>query len=164
MAFDGSSYMCTTFKQGLLNGDFDFSSDTTHVFKIALYTSSATGTDFGASGTDMDETVRYYNATNEVSSSTSGGSNDYAAGGGTLTISTNPTTGGTTAYLSFDNEIFTASTFTARGALIYRSDASAPTNDAIAVLDFTADKTATNGDFQISFPTAGASTAIIRIA
>ena len=49
MPFNGN-FMCTTFKQGLLNGDFDFSSDTSHVFKIALFTSSADGTDFG--GTD----------------------------------------------------------------------------------------------------------------
>jgi hypothetical protein len=32
------------------------------------------------------------------------------------------------------------------------------------VLDFGADKTSTAGDFTIVFPTAGASTAIIRIA
>lgn len=162
MAFNGN-FMCTTFKQGLLNGDFDFSSDTTHVFKIALYTNSAVPTDFGGTGTDMDATVKYYATTNEIAATGSGG-NPYVAGGGTLTISTNPTTSGTTAYLSFSEETFTNATITARGAIIYRSDASAPTNDACVVLDFGADKTSTSGDFTITFPTADANDAIIRIA
>ena len=165
MPFNGN-FMCTTFKQGLLNGDFDFSSDTSHVFKIALFTSSADGTDFG--GTDtvnnyMDETVKYYATTNEIAA-TGTGDNPYIAGGGVLSISTNPTTGDTTAYLSFDEETFTNATITARGAIIYRSDASAPTNDACVVLDFGADKTSTSGDFTITFPTADANDAIIRIA
>jgi hypothetical protein len=162
MAFNGN-FMCTTFKQGLLNGDFDFSSDTTHVFKIALFTNSAVPTDFGGTGTDMDATVQYYATTNEIAATGSGG-NPYVAGGGTLTISTNPTTSGTTAYLSFLEETFTNATITARGAIIYRSDASAPTNDACVVLDFGADKTSTSGDFTITFPTADANDAIIRIA
>lgn len=162
MAFNGN-FMCTTFKQGLLNGDFDFSSDTSHVFKIALFTNSAVPTDFGGTGTDMDATVKYYATTNEIAA-TGSGDNPYVAGGGTLTISTNPTTSGTTAYLSFSEETFTNATITARGAIIYRSDASAPTNDACVVLDFGADKTSTSGDFTITFPTADASDAIIRIA
>ena len=33
--------MCTSFKQALLDGEMDFSGDTSQVFKIALYTSSA---------------------------------------------------------------------------------------------------------------------------
>lgn len=162
MAFNGN-FMCTTFKQGLLNGDFDFSSGTSHVFKIALYTNSAVPTDFGGTGTDMDATVQYYATTNEIAA-TGSGANPYVAGGGTLTISTNPTTDGTTAYLSFSEETFTNATITARGAIIYRSDASAPTNDACVVLDFGADKTSTSGDFTITFPTADANDAIIRIA
>jgi hypothetical protein len=162
MAFNGN-FMCTTFKQGLLNGDFDFSSDTSQVFKIALFTSSADGTDFGGDSTDMDATVKYYATDNEVADTGSGG-NPYVAGGGTLVISTNPTTSGTTAYLSFSEETFTNATMTARGAIIYRSDGSAPTNDACVVLDFGADKTSTSGDFTITFPTADASNAIIRVA
>ena len=34
--------ICTSFKVALLDGEMDFSSDTTQTFKIALYTSSAT--------------------------------------------------------------------------------------------------------------------------
>jgi len=137
--------MCTSFKRALLDGEMDFSSDTAQTFKIALYTSSAT----------LDATTTVYSATNEVSGT------GYSAGGNTLTISTNPTTSGTTAYLSFSNTTWSSATITARGALIYKSGG---TNPAVAVLDFGGDKTSTAGDFTIQFPTADSSTAIIRVA
>ena len=137
--------MCTSFKQALLDGEMDFSSDTSQTFKIALFTSSAT----------LDASTTAYSTTNEVSGT------GYTAGGNTLTISTNPTTSGTTAYLSFSNTTWSTATITARGALIYQSGGS---NPAVAVLDFGGDKTSTAGDFTIQFPTADASTAIIRIA
>ena len=137
--------MCTSFKQALLDGEMDFSSDTSQTFKIALFTSSAT----------LDASTTAYATTNEVSGT------GYTAGGNTLTISTNPTTSGTTAYLSFSNTTWSTATITARGALIYQSGGS---NPAVAVLDFGGDKTSTAGDFTIQFPTADASSAIIRIA
>jgi len=137
--------MCTSFKQALLDGEMDFSSDTAQTYKIALYTSSAT----------LDASTTAYSVTNEVSGT------GYSAGGNTLTISTNPTTSGTTAYLSFSNTTWSTATITARGALIYQSGGS---NPAVAVLDFGSDKTSTAGDFTIQFPTADASNAIIRIA
>jgi len=137
--------MCTSFKKALLDGEMDFSSDTAQTFKIALYTSSAT----------LDASTTAYSATNEVSGT------GYSAGGNTLTISTNPTTSGTTAYLSFSNTTWSTATITARGALIYKSGGS---NPAVAVLDFGGDKTSTAGDFQIQFPTADSSSAIIRVA
>lgn len=137
--------MCTSFKQALLDGEMDFSSDTAQTFKIALYTSSAT----------LDASTTAYSVTNEVSGT------GYSAGGNTLTISTNPTTSGTTAFLSFSNTTWSTATITARGALIYKSGGGDP---AVAVLDFGGDKTSTAGDFQIQFPTADASNAIIRIA
>lgn len=137
--------MCTSFKQALLDGEMDFSSDTSQTFKIALFTSSAT----------LSAATTTYSTTNEVSGT------GYTAGGNTLTISTNPTTSGTTAYLSFSDTTWSAATLTARGALIYQSGGS---NPAVAVLDFGADKTSTAGDFTIQFPTADASNAIIRVA
>lgn len=139
--------MCTSFKIALLDGEMDFSSDTSQTFKIALFTSSAT----------LDATTTAYSTTNEVSGT------GYTAGGNTLSISTNPTNGGsgTTAYLSFSDTTWSAATLTARGALIYQSGGS---NPAVAVLDFGADKTSTAGDFTIQFPTADASNAIIRVA
>lgn len=134
--------MCTSFKVDLLDGEHDFAAD---VFKIALYTSSAT----------LDATTTAYSATNEASGT------GYTAGGNTLTVSTTPTSSGTTAFVSFSNTTWSAATITARGALIYNSS---KTNKAVAVLDFGADKTSTAGDFTINFPTADASNAIIRIA
>ena len=136
--------MCTSFKQALLDGEMDFSGDTSQVFKIALYTSSAT----------LDASTTAYSATNEVSGT------GYTAGGNTLTVVA-PTTSGTTAYLDFADTTWSTATITARGALIYQSGGS---NPAVAVLDFGGDKTSTVGDFTIQFPTADASTAIIRIA
>ena len=137
--------MCTSFKKALLDGEMDFSSDTAQTFKIALYTSSAT----------LDASTTAYSATNEVSGT------GYSAGGNTLTISANPTTSGTTAFLDFADTTWSSATITARGALIYQSGGS---NPAVAVLDFGGDKTSTAGDFTIQFPTADASNAIIRIA
>lgn len=137
--------MCTSFKQALLDGEMDFSSDTAQTFKIALYTSSAT----------LDATISAYTTSNEVVGT------GYTAGGNTLTVSVNPTTSGTTAFLSFADTTWPSATFTARGALIYKSAAG---NPAIAVLDFGADKTADAGDFEIVFPTADSSSAIIRVA
>ena len=138
--------MCTSFKLALLDGEMDFSSDTSQTFKIALFTSSAT----------LDASTAAYSTTNEVTGT------GYTAGGNTLTVTTgNPQTSGTTAFLTFDNTTWSTATITARGALIYQSGGS---NPAVAVLDFGADKTSTAGDFQIQFPTADASNAIIRIA
>jgi len=138
--------MVTSFKVGVLDGTFDFSSGTSQVFKIALYTSSAT----------LDATTTAYSVTNEVSGT------GYSAGGETLTIATNPTSTGTTAFLDFDDVTWSSATITARGALIYLADGG--TNPAVAVLDFGSDKTSTAGDFTIVFPAADASNAIIRIA
>jgi hypothetical protein len=137
--------MCTSFKQALLDGEMDFSSDTAQSYKIALYTSSAS----------LDAATTAYTTSNEVSGT------GYSAGGNTLTISTNPTTSGTTAFLSFGTTTWTTATITAAGALIYQAGGSTP---AVAVLDFGGDKTSTAGDFQITFPTADATNAIIRIA
>lgn len=141
-----SQAMVTSFKVGILDGTFDFSSDTTQTFKIALYTSAAT---LGASTTA-------YTSSNEVTGT------GYSAGGNTLTISTNPTSSGTTAYLDFADTTWSNATITARGALIYLANGT--TNPAVCVLDFGGDKTSTAGDFTIQFPTADASSAILRIA
>ena len=146
MAFTGN-YLCTSFKVALLNGEMDFSSDTSQSFKIALYTSSAT----------LDATTTVYSTTNETSGT------GYTAGGNTLTIGTAPKidTSGTIAYLDFSDTTGSSSTITARGALIYKSGG---TNPAVAVLDFGADKSSSNSTFKVAFPTASDTTAIIRIA
>ena len=141
-----SQAMCTSFKVGVLNGEFNFGSGTSQTFKIALYTSAAT---LGAATTA-------YSASNEVSGP------GYSAGGNILSISQVPTSSGTTAFLDFADTTWSAATITARGALIYLANGT--TNPAVAVLDFGGDKTSTAGDFTVQFPTADATNAIVRIA
>ena len=145
MSFSGN-FMCTSFKVELLKGVHDFTNGTGDSFKLALYDNSAA---FTAATTA-------YTSSNEV-----GASGSYSAGGGTLTNVT-PTASGTTALTDFADLTFTSATITAYGALIYNdTEAGDP---AVVVLDFGGAKTSTAGDFQIVFPTADASNAIIRIA
>lgn len=152
MAFSGN-FMCSSFKQQLLEGVHDFRvSPSGDTFKLALYTNSAS---FTAATTA-------YTATNEV-----GASGSYSAGGGSLTnVSPSlPVSPGTTAITDFADLTFTSATITARGALIYNTTpAHTYTNPSVVVLDFGSDKTSTSGDFTIQFPAADASNAIIRIA
>jgi hypothetical protein len=135
-----------SYKRGLLEGAFNFSSTTTQVFKVALYTSAA---NLGA-----DTTA--YSATNESSGT------GYTAGGQVLTISTYPTLTNGVAFISFATVTWPVTSITARGALIYKADG--VTNPAIAVLDFGEDKTTSSGNFVINFPLANFQNAIIRSA
>ena len=62
----------------------------------------------------------------------------------------------------FADLTFGTCTITARGCMIFNDTASG--DPAVAVFDFGGDKTSTAGSFTISFPTADASNAVIRIA
>ena len=137
--------MCTSFKSELLTAEHNFAASGGNTFKIALYTSSAT----------LGATTTAYSSSNEVSGT------GYTATGNTLT-NVNPTTSGTTAFTDFDDTTWSSATITANGALIYND--SHASDAAVCVLAFGGDKTSTNGDFTIQFPTADASNAIIRIA
>ena len=145
MAFTGN-FACDVFKTGLMDATFDFSSTTSQVFKIALYTNSAT----------LNQDTTAYTSSGEVDG------DGYVAGGKVLTIGVNPTNSNDISYLSFDDISWTGSTFTARGALIYKYDGS--TNPAVCVLDFGSDKTTTNGTFTVQFPSATSTSAVIRIS
>jgi len=140
MAFTGN-WACNGFKTGMMNGTFNFTSGT---FKIALYTNAAT----------LDATTTAYTSTGEVVAS------GYTAGGLALTIAQIPTVGnsGTTAYISFNNAVWTSS-LTARGALIYQTTTG---NPAVCVLDFGADKTS-SATFTVQFPDPSNTSAIIRL-
>jgi hypothetical protein len=111
-----------------------------------LYSSTAT----------LNSATTAYTSTGEV-----GPSGDYVAGGGTL-VKPNPSTSVASgvAIVTFANLSFTGVTITARGALIYNVSSA---NKAVAVLDFTSDKTATSGTFTIQFPAFTTSAAILRI-
>ena len=148
MAFSGN-FMCTSFKQELLEGAHNFKNSGGDTFKLAMYTNSAS---FNAATTA-------YTSSNEVSGA------GYSAGGGTLTR-VDPSVSSTTALTDFADLTFTSATVTARGALIYNTTtgSGSGTTDTVVVLDFGSDKTSTAGDFTIQFPAADASNAIIRIA
>lgn len=131
--------ICNSYKQEILEGVHS-NADT---YKLALFTSAAT---LGASTTA-------YSATNEASGT------GYTAGGATLTgLSTGLASG--TAYLTFSDPSWASSTITARGCLIYNASKG---NKAVAVFDFGADVTSTNGTFTVDLPAAGASS-LVRIA
>ena len=138
--------IANAFKKQLLEGDQNFASGG-DVFKLALYTSSAT----------LNSATTAYTASNEVANS-----GTYAAGGGTLTGQNTSIASGV-AIVDFADLSFTGVTLTARGALIYNTS-SAVTNAAVAVLDFGADKTATSGTFTVQFPAFTTAAAILRIS
>ena len=147
-----TSAVCSSFKQELLQGKHDFDSSGGHTFKIALFTSSAS---LGASTTD-------YSTSNEITN-TSGSA--YSAGGATLT-NQGVSLSSTTAFTDFADVSYTSASFTANGAMIYNTttDGGSGTTDAVCVIAFGGDKTVSSGTFTIQFPTAGATTAILRLA
>ena len=135
MPFTGN-FTCNSFKSGLIDGDFDFDTDT---FKIALYTNSAS----------LNAETSAYTATGEVSGS------GYTAGGNTLTVSKGITGG--TAFITFADTSWSAA-ITARGALIYKNSGA-----SVCVLDFGSDKTSTT-TFSVDFPVASSTDALIRLS
>ena len=147
-----SSAICSSFKQELLQGKHDFDSSGGDTFKIALFDSDAS---LGAATTDY--------STSEEITNTSGSA--YTAGGAELTNS-GVSLSSTTAFTDFSDVSYTSASFTANGALIYntQTDGGSNTTDAVAVIAFGSDKTATNGTFTIQFPANDSSNAIIRLA
>ena len=148
-----TSAVTNTFKAEMLKGlhSFDTSGATPggNVFKIALYTNSAT----------LGTTTTAYSATNEISGS------GYSAGGNTLT-NTGVGTTTTTSFTDFSDTSWTSASFTARGCLIYNSSSISglTSNAAVAVIDFGGDKTVSSGTFTIQFPTNDSSSAILRLS
>jgi len=144
--------ICNSFKKELLEGAHKFQFTSGSAFKLALYTNAAT----------LGKSTTNYITANEVANT-----GTYAAGGGAL-VKPNPSTSlaSSTAIVDFTNLSFTSVSLTSRGALIYNTTTSGGSNttDAVCVLDFGADKTATSGTFTIQFPAFTTSAAILRIA
>ena len=132
--------VCTSYKSEIMAG--------THVaadtYKIALYPASAT----------ISPSTATYSATGEVAGT------GYTAGGATLAgFSVSVDTA--TAILDFTTDpTWANSTITARGALIYNSTKG---NKAVAVLDFGADISSTNGTFTVTLPAPTAAAGLVRI-
>ena len=121
-----------SFRGELFSGTHDFASGGDS-FKLALYTANPYTT---------ASTV--YNATSEVSAS---GTN-YTTTGNTLTG--NAVAYGTAvASCDFDDSTWSSATFTAAYGAIYNDDKS---DKLCVVLDFSGNKTATNGTFKVTFP------------
>ena len=148
-----TSALCTSFKVELLEGDHDFNNGA-DAFKVALFKANASIT-----GT--------YNAATTNYSDMTGNSDELPATGGYSTTgfaltNVNPTSTSTTAFTSFSaNASWTSATFTTRGCMIYNTSDS---NSAVAVINFGADYSVSGGTFEIQWPTADSSNAIIRIA
>jgi len=144
--------MCNSFKQELLGGVHDLDTD---VLKIALIKESPIGT-YDAT------TTNYSDVTGNTDEAV--GTN-YTAGGQVLDTPTDGSSSiinldGGTAYIDFNDEVFSTLTISADGAILYNSSQG---NKAIAVFDFGGTVTSTNGDFTIVFPTQDSSSAVIRI-
>jgi hypothetical protein len=136
VAFTGN-FTCNVFKNGLLNGNFNFTGEQ---FYLALYTNSAT----------LNQNTTEYTADGEAS----GG--NYTAGG--LPLTATVSISNEVAFVTFDNVSWTGE-ITARGALIYKSGA----DGAVCVLDFGSDKTSAVS-FEVQFPAATSNSAIIRLS
>ena len=132
-----------SFKGELMSGTHNFSTGGDG-FKIALYTSNPY---------DTSSTVAL--TTNEVSSA---GSSNYARKDLTSQAVVASTA---TSSVDFADVTWSSATFSAAFAAIYNDDKS---DKLCVVLDFGGTKTATNGDFTISFPDPStASNAIISL-
>tara|TARA_R100000664_G_C2706558_1_gene104910 strand:- start:354 stop:785 length:432 start_codon:yes stop_codon:yes gene_type:complete len=140
-----SQAMCTSFKVELLKGVHNFTASTGNTFNMALYQSTAS----------LDATTTAYTSSGEASGT------GYSAKGAALT-SVTPVASGTTAVGDFADLTFSSVSITARGGMIFNETATG--DPSVVILDFGADKTATAGDMTITFPTASATAAIIRIA
>jgi hypothetical protein len=138
MAFTGN-FLCDSFSPGLMAGSFNFALGTTDVYKIALYTNSAT----------LDASTTAYTTSGEVVAS------GYTAGGNTILPIYASSDGG--VYVSFTNTSWNAA-FTARDALIYKVN-----GGAVCVLDFGADRTSTT-QFLLQFPIAAVDQALLRLS
>jgi hypothetical protein len=113
---------------------------------MALYTATA----------DLSQATTAYNVSTAGQVPSGSG---YTTGGETIT-GAQVLLSGTTAYLTFNNPVWSGASFTCRGGLIYNSSKA---NRAIAVIDFGADKTA-SGTFTVQLPASTATTALLRFA
>ena len=132
--------LCSSFKQESWLGIHDLD---TNVLKMALYTANA----------NLSQATTAYSTSGEVVGT------GYTAGGEILT-GVQVLLSGTTAYVTFNNPMWTGASFVCRGGLIYNTSKA---DRAIAVLDFGADKTA-SGNFTIQLPASTATTALLRFA
>jgi hypothetical protein len=136
------SGLVSSCKKQLLTGSHHFGTDT---FYIALYSDSAP--------LDLDLTTAY-TTQGEISGT------GYTAGGQALAGVQVLGPAAQTAYVTFNNPVWSGSTLVARGALIYNKTFA---NNAVAILDFGSNKYSNQGNFTVVFPSPGPTTALIRL-
>ena len=128
-----------SFKQKIMDGSIDLDTDT---IKVALVTSSYTP--------NQDTHEDYADITNEVVGT------GYSAGGATLankTVTKDNTDN--EGVFDADDAVFSSSTLTARGAIVYKDSGVDATSWFVAYYDFGSDKSSTSGDFTIQWGAEG---------
>ena len=122
-----------------MNGGIDLDTDT---IKVALVTSAYTP--------DADTHEDFADVTNEVSGT------GYTAGGATLANAA--VTADNTddeGVFDADDVVWSDSTITARGAVVYKSTGTASTSLLICYIDFGSDQSSSSGNFTITWNSEG---------
>lgn len=138
-----ASILYNYWKRDVMNGTIDMDTNT---FYVMMINSS------GVAAADKDHQYRSTYTTYEVTGT------GYTAGGTELTSkvvavdNTNDLASWTGANVSW-----ASATVTARGAIVYKSNASTngTTDNLVCMFDFGSDQTATNGTFTVQWSTAG---------
>ena len=137
------SGVCSSFKRELLEAMHDF---TSHTFFIALYTDAA--------NLSVDGTTAYVTQ-GEVTGP------GYAAGGISLQGVQVLGPQARAAYVTWLDPCWENSTLTARGALIYNQTQQ---QRAVAIIDFSQDRSSNVGVFRVKLPPPAPATALIRLS
>jgi len=127
------------FKKNIMNGNIDLDTDT---IRVMLTTSDYTA--------DADTHEFMNQVTNEVTGTA------YTANGEELTSAA--VTADTTddeGVFDADDVTWASSTITARYAVIYKDTGASTTSPLICCIDFTEDKSSSNGDFKIAWNAEG---------
>jgi hypothetical protein len=123
----------------VVSGSINFNTDS---FKVMLVGSAYTP--------DQDNHSKRNQVTNEITN-TSGSA--YTSGGASTTASVSQDNVNNRAEITFSSVSWTAASFTARGAVIYKNTGTSATDRLVSYVDFGTDTTASNGTFQVQFST-----------
>ena len=129
-----SSFIYNSAVEDEAKGAIDYDTDT---FKVLLVTSSYTA--------NKDTHDRRDDVTNEVANG-----NGYTTGGATCTCTVAKDTANDKVTLTFAAVEWANATFTARGAVIYKSTGTAANDPLVAYINFGADVSRTNQTFSLS--------------
>ena len=135
-----ASLVYNSFKKDIQNGNIDLDTDT---IKVMLVTSSYAA--------DRDAHTKRSDITNEVSGT------GYSSGGAALANkSVTQDNTDDEGVFDADDQVWSSSSITARGAVLYKSRGGASSADElICYIDFGADIISTNGNFTITWNAEG---------